>query len=224
LTNEEWKKMSIGDLKLDEIFDLFYLANNRKEIKKVIIGINFNMFNEYGFTEKVSGLEAMMKNPLRYIYNKDVTEASFYVFRCLLTNKNKEFSIAMNEEEFWDWNITTKATNWYGKYKFADSLYKELMAFDTFTHLNRIETIFIIVPHHVDFHNRLIEFGLSEEEKRFKEILCNLHAKVYDYDFENEITRSKSNYKDPIHYNDSIGSLIIHEIFTDSLKIGRECN
>lgn len=224
LTNESWKKLNIGALKLDEIFDLFYLVNNRKEIKRVIIGINFNMFNEHGFSEKVSGLEGMIENPIRYIYNKDVTEASFYVTRNLLTGKNLQKTPIGDREEYWNQVISIKASHWYGKYKFPDSLYKELIAFDEFTKAHNIEVIFIIVPHHNDFHKRLIDFGLEDEERRFKKIMCDLNARVYDYDFENEITLVKLNYIDPIHYKDTIGKLIINEIFTDSLKVGKMLN
>jgi hypothetical protein len=51
--------------------------------------------------------------------------------------------------------------------------------------------------------------------------MFNLNAKVYDYDFKNEITQSKSNFLDPVHYTDSIGELMINEIVNDELKIGR---
>ncbi len=221
LTGEKWKKLNTNAAKLNEIFDLFYMANERMPIKKVIIGINFNMFNEYGFMDRVSGLKKMLDNPLKYIYNKDVTKATYYTLRNLLTGKEVNLTPKMTKEEFWNWNIRTKATHWYGKYKFPNELHNELMEFDEFTEINDIEVIFFITPHHRDFHHRLIEFGLEDEEKRFKNIMFDLNATVYDYDYENEITKFKSNFSDPVHYNDSIGKLIVDEIFNDNLKIGK---
>jgi hypothetical protein len=221
LTDKSWKKLNTNAAKLNEIFDLFYMANERKKLKNVIIGINFNMFNEYGFMDRVSGLKKMQDNPLMYIYNKDVAEAAYYTMKGFFLNEEFESKPSKSKEEFWKWNVSVKATHWYGRYKFPDTLCSELIAFDEYTQKNDINVVFIITPHHKDFHDRLVHFGLENEEKRFKEIMFNLNAKVYDYDFKNEITQSKSNFLDPVHYTDSIGELMINEIVNDELKIGR---
>lgn len=220
LTGKNWKKLNTNAAKLNEVFDLFYMANERLKLKSIVIGINFNMFNEFGYMDRVSGLRKVLDNPLMYVYNVDVAEATLFTMKDLITGEYVKTAPDMTKEEFWKWNITTKATHWYGKYKFPDDLYAELIAFDKFTSSNGIEAIFIIVPHHKEFHGRLLEFGLEDEEHRFKEIMNNLNAKVYDYDYENEITLLKSNFTDPVHYNQEIGDLIVKEIFTNDLKVG----
>ena len=224
LTSKKWKKLNTNATKLNEIFDLFYMANDRLKIKNIIIGINFNMFNEYGYMDRVTGLKKIQNNPLMYIYNKDVAEATFYILKGLVTKESFKSVPLMTKDEFWDWNISTKATHWYGKYKFPNELYRELIEFDEFTKKNNINVVFIITPHHQDFHKRLMYFGLEEEENKFREIMFKLNAKVYDYDFDNEITQYKYNFGDPVHYNESIGKLIINEIFNDDLIIGRTNN
>lgn len=220
LTSKKWKKLNTNAAKLNEIFDLFYMANENLKIKRVIIGINFNMFNEYGYMDRVTGIKKIQENPFMYIYNKDVAEAAYYILNNLISKKSFNSTPLMTKEEFWDWNISTKATHWYGKYKFPNELHKKLIDFDEFTKANNIEVIFIITPHHQEFHERLKYFGLEEEEKKFKEIMFKLNANVYDYDYDNEITRYRSNFNDPIHYNNAIGQLIVNEIFNNDLKIG----
>lgn len=220
LTNKKWRKLNTNAAKLNEIFDLFYMANEQLKLKNVIIGINFNMFNEYGYMDRVSGLKKMQNNPLMYLYNKDVAEATYYTIKDLIFRKELKSTPLKSKDEFWKWNVSIKATHWYGRYKFPNTLRSELIEFDKFTKKNNINVIFIITPHHQDFHERIAHFGLEEEEQMFKKTMFNLNSKVYDYDFKNEVTRNKSNFLDPVHYNDSIGELIIKEIFNDDLKVG----
>lgn len=222
LTGIEYKKLDTNAAKLNEIFDLFYLANSRLPVKRVVIGINFNMFNKYGYQNRVTGVEQMLKNPLMYLYNIDVAEAAVLTLKSLWFKKETSHKPQMTREEFWQWNLNVKATHWYGKYKFPDELHDQLLAFDKFTSEKGIQAVFIIVPHHISFHNRLREFGLLAQEKRFKDIMAGLNARVFDFDFDNAITRKKENYKDPLHYRSRIGRLIINEIWTDNLTIGKE--
>ena len=223
-TKKNFKKFNTNAAKLNEIFELFYFANNINKIDQVIIGINFNMFNKYSFENRVQNMEKIIKDPLLYIFNKDVAQACFYVIRSQLFNINLNSKPSVSKEEFWKWTIDVKASDWYGKYEFPEKTYSDLIELDNFTTKNNIELIFVIVPHHNDFHEKLIEFGLTENEIKFKKIMSSLNAKVYDYDYFNSITTNKNNFSDPIHFNDSIGNLIINEIWGNQLRIGKELN
>ena len=222
LTKKKFKKLNTNATKLNEIFELFYFANNVNKINQVVIGINFNMFNKYSYENRVKSMKRIIKNPLLYIYNKDVAEACFYVIKSQLFNINLNSKPFLNKEEFWEWTIDVKGNHWYGKYEFPNKIYSDLIDFDNFTTKNNIELIFIIVPHHIDFHQKLVEFGLTENENKFKKIMSSLNAKVYDYDYFNSITTNKNNFTDPIHYNDSIGNLIVNEVWGNQLFIGKE--
>jgi len=79
----------------------------------------------------------------------------------------------------------------------------------------------LIVPHHKEFHNRLVKFNLVDEEENFKNDIKNI-GRVIDFDFPNSITNCKSCFSDPMHTTDSIGKIIVREIFSDSIIIGKE--
>jgi len=222
ITNKKFKKLNTNAAKLNEIFELFYLANNINKINQVVIGINFNMFNKFSYENRVKKIKRVIINPVLYIFNKDVVEACFYVIRSQLFNINLNSKSLLSKEEFWKWTLETKANYWYGKYEFPEKTYRDLIKLDDFSKKNNIELIFIIVPHHNDFHQKLVEFGLTEMEFKFKKIMSSLNAKVYDYDYFNRITIDKNNFTDPIHYNDSIGELIVNEIWGDNLIVGRK--
>jgi len=180
------------------------------------------MFNKFSYENRVNNVIKIIENPFLYVFNKDIFEACFYVLRSFLFNINLDSKPPISKEDFWQWTINVKSNHWYGRYKFPKELLQELIIFDEFTKKNNINVIFINIPHHVDFHDKLISNNLKMEEDKFKNILSSLNAKVYDFDYSNEITNDKINFKDPIHYNDSIGRLMVREIWGNNLKFGKK--
>jgi hypothetical protein len=222
ICGETYKKLTIDGAKLNEIFDLIFLANGQKKLKHLVIGINFNMFNEFAYADRVTNIKSILKNPLRYIFNRNVAQVCFYVIRATFAGENIKSTPPMSREQYWKWYIETKAYYSYAKYKPSEKLHNDLLAMDSFAKANNIKLTFIIVPHNREFHNRLVEFGLSKEENNFKKIIANLNATVIDYDYENIITTNKDNFSDPVHYKNNVGHLIVNEVFKDSLIIGRK--
>jgi hypothetical protein len=222
VSNIEYAKFTTNATKLNEMIDLVYLASQNCQLRRVAIGINFNMFNKYAYADRVTHVKRIMNNPLLYIYSKDVAEASLYVLRGLWTGKNVKSTPPMTRDEFWDWTIRTKGSHWYGKYDYPMKLQNQIIELDSFATASNIELVFIIVPHHRDFRIRLAEYELLDEEVKFKEMLSKLNSRVIDYDYNNIITQSRESFIDPVHYNRTVASLIISEIWGDSLNIGKE--
>jgi len=152
-------------------------------------------------------------------------------------NKAKKFyeSISMNpimlkkelngksykdKKVWWDYNIKTVAKNQYSKYKYPKKIKERLNEVNKYCEDNDINLIFINVPHNVEFSNRKNDFNLSNAEAQYKKDISEFGT-VIDYDFPNQITNCKKCFTDPIHTNDSINLLMVREIFSDSLIIGK---
>jgi|APSaa5957512535_1039671.scaffolds.fasta_scaffold95688_1 hypothetical protein len=208
--------------KLNEIIDLVYMANEINKLKQVVIGINFNMFNEYGYADRVSDIKNILSNPLKYIYGRNTLQACYYILRSAFFEQDVISDPPMAKEQFWKWILEIKATHWYGRYKFPIKLLKDLKGLDTYCFENDITLTFVIMPHNREFHDRLVEFGLEEDEQKFKSSMGKLKATVVDYDYDNDITRFKRNFDDPIHYNSEIANLIVNEIWGNNLIIGKK--
>lgn len=219
-TKQDWKKLNNNAAKLNEIIDLFYLAHESHGLNHVIIALNFNMFNQYGYMDRISGVKKLIDQPMMYLYNKDVAEASFYTIKSFFYQNENQGKPKKSKDEFWRWNIETKATHWYKKYKYPKDIAKRLVELDQFALKNGIKINFIITPHHIEFRNRLEFFGLSDEEKTFRDFMKSLNAEVIDFDYKNDMTMNKDNFNDPIHYNDSIGSIITKEFLSGKLLYG----
>ena len=221
VSGEKYKILALGSAKLNELFDLVYFSNTKIKLKHVVIGINFSLLNEYSFADRVPYVKEILKNPLKYIFNKNIAQACYYVIKAKLTGENVTSIPPMSREEFWQYWLTQKAFDWYGKYRYSEKLNNDLLALDNFAKENNIKLTLIIVPLNTEFRNKLVEFGLSKEENRFKTTLGKLSATVIDYDYENAITNNKDYFSDPAHYNSYVAHLIINEVWKNSLIIGR---
>ena len=225
LTGNDYYTMHSNAAKLNEIIDLFwfsdslYFSASSTNLENVIIGINFNLYNEYSYSNRVADVKKLLDNKFIYIFNWSILEAVY------LALKNDFFSINTNKkkhkETSWDYIIKTIAKNHYSKYKHPKETLLRLEEVGSYCKENNINLVFLIVPHHKEFHNRLVKFNLVDEEENFKNDIKNI-GRVIDFDFPNSITNCKSCFSDPIHTTDSIGEIIVREIFSDSIIIGKE--
>lgn len=217
----DYKKLVVKGAKLNEIFDLIYFANSKKKLKHLVVGINFNMFNKYEYDNRVTSIIEIIKNPLRYFFNRSVIDASYYVIKATVTGKNINNKPKMSREDYWKYIIEKNSNTWLTKFKYPDNLYADLRKLDSFAFKNNIDLIFIVVPVHKDFHDKIVQFNLGTEELKFKQNLSLLNAKVVDYDFDNSIIDDKENFNDPFHYNKQIGKLMVDEIWSNNFKVGK---
>jgi hypothetical protein len=219
ITGDEYYTIYSNAAKLNEIIDLFWFTTECTKMKNIIIGINFNLYNEYAYSNRVSDVKELLENKFIYIFNWNILEAIFLVL------KNKYFGINQHERKnkkiFWDYTINTVAKNHYSKWKHPDKSLFRLKEMGVYCKANNINLTLLVVPHQKEFHNKLVEFNLIEEEIGFKNEIKNI-GRVIDFDFTNSITNCKPCFNDPIHTTDSVSTIIVNEIFADSLTIGRE--
>ncbi len=225
LTGDDYYTMYSNAAKLNEIIDLFWISDslwfsvNSINLENVIIGINFNLYNQYSYSNRVADVKKLLANKFIYIFSWSILETVY------LALKNEFLGFQpkkkKNKKEFWDYTIETIAKNHYSKYKHPKETLLRLEEVGAHCKANNINLILLIVPHHKEFHNRLVKFELVDEEKKFKNDIKDI-GRVIDFDFPNSITDCKSCFGDPIHTTDSIGEIIVDEIFSNSLIIGKE--
>jgi len=234
ITGDKYFILNSNAAKLNEIIDLFWISTEYSKLENVIIGINFNLYNEYAYANRVHEVRKMIENPLMYIFNGSVLEVTikaithhFSGFAAPNISRNIMLKRALkgksfkDKKEWWEFNINTVAKNQYSRYKYPTGLIDRLKEVDTYCSDNNINLILLNVPHHKEYRQRVIDFNLKEAEIKFKDEIKDIGT-VIDYDFSNSITNCKPCFTDPIHTNDSINLIIAKEIFNDSLVIGRK--
>lgn len=234
ITGDKYFILHSNAAKLNEIIDLFWISTKYSKLENVILGVNFNLFNEYAFANRVNEVEKIINNPLMYIFNGNVLEVTIKAITHHLSaidipniSRNIMLKKALNGKSFkdkkiwWEFNISTVAKNQYSKYKYPENLIDRLKDIDRYCKKNNINLKLLNVPHHQEYRQRVIDFKLTKEEVRYKEEIKNIGT-VIDYDYSNSITNCRNCFTDPIHTNDSINLLIVKEIFKDSLVIGKK--
>ncbi len=222
ITGQKYFILGGNALKLNESIDLFYFANRIKPVKHAVFTLNFNEFNEYAYADRVTSVKAMIHNPFIYLFDRSVMQAAYYVVKSACTRKESINSVPpMSEESWWNYIVTVRGREHYEKYRYPEELYKRMQDMAAFAKRQGTEITFIIVPNHADFQKRVREFGLDDDYLKFKRYLSRLDVRVVDYDYMNDITTNKSDFRDPLHYNDETGRMIAHEVFRGPLKKGK---
>jgi hypothetical protein len=222
VTGERYHTLYSNALKLNEAVDLFWFANQQRQLKHVVFGINFNEYNEYAYADRVHSVEAVIHNPLLYLFDRSTAQAVYYLVKALLAGKKGVSSQPpMSREAFWNYIVTVRGREHYAKYRHPDALYRRMQDMVAFAKEQGTEVTIIIVPHHEDFQKRVREFGLVDQYLRFKREMSDIGARVIDYDYRNDITCDASKFTDPIHYNDEVGKLIVDEVFGAKLEYGK---
>jgi hypothetical protein len=222
ITGEKYFILGANALKLNESIDLFYFANRLKPIKHAVFTINFNQFNEFAFADRVTSVEAMIHNPLNYFFDSNVAEAGYHVVHATLTgHPSIDSTPPMSRDEWWNYIVTIRGREHYGRFKYPSALYKRMQEMVAFAKAQNTQVTFIVVPNHADLQKRVREFGLDKEYLQFKRDLSQLSVRVVDFDYLNEITTNKSDFRDPLHSNEEIGRLISNEVFVGPLAKGK---
>lgn len=214
--------LTANALKLNESIDLFYFADRVKPVKRAVFTLNFNEYNEYAYADRVSSVDSMIHNPFIYLFDRSVAQAAYCVVRADFSGQNVVNSLPpMTQDEFWDYIVNVRGREHYERFRHPDGLLKQFQDLAAYARAHDIEITFIIVPHHEDFQRRVREFGLVPEYLRFKRELSQLGVRVIDYDYRNDITTNRADFRDPLHYNEAIGNLITDEVFRGPLVEGR---
>ena len=218
ITGDSYYTLHANAAKFNEIIDLFWEANKYSRLENVILGINFNIFNEYAYSDRVSDAKELIETPLMYIFNQDILETVFLALKNHIIGIKKEPK--RDGKKFWKYTINTTAKNQYSKWKKPKKILERLKEVDTYCKEKNINLTLLIVPNHRDFHSRLVEFKLSEEEHLFKQDI-KMFSNVIDYDFSNKITNCRNCFGDPLHTTDSISKVIVEDIFINQVLIGK---
>ena len=234
ISGDEYFILHSNAAKLNEIIDLFWISAKYSNLENVILGINFNLFNEYAYSNRVHEIERMIANPLMYIFNGNVLEVTTKaiishfskteipnISRNIMLKRELNGKSFKDKKIWWQYNISSVAKNQYSKYKYPKKLIPRLKEVNEYCIENNINLTLLNVPHHQEFRQRVTDFNLIDEENRFKEEIKEIGT-VIDYDFPNSITNCRHCFTDPIHTNDSASLIMVKEIFNDSLVIGKK--
>ncbi len=218
LTKMNSTNLAYGGGTLIEIIETFWYASKVHNLKQVYIGVNFNLYNSNNNNNRVKEAINLKNSMFSYLFSQYCFKSTFYIIKSILTNKTINIEKPnFNKVDFWKYQLESSANNFYRDYKYPTSSHKSLLEISGYCKRNNIKLVFFIPPTHTDLQHKVNEFELVPAENRFKADLSKLGL-FYDFDYPNNLTENKDNFKDPFHCIDSIGNIVIREIVTGNIN------
>jgi hypothetical protein len=218
---EDYFNFAYGGASLNEIIDTFWFATRQVPLRKVFIGLNLNVYNDYNYTERTKLFATVQRNPALYFVNRTVLQSALYGAYSEATGTDPKIGVpTLNKEGFWQEELQSTAS-YYKNYVYPAKYKKQLMGVTQYCREHNVQLSFVIFPTYVEVQHLVSDYHLERENAMFRQDLASMGT-TYDYDYENEITTQRANYTDPIHTNGQICNMIIREIWQGGRRYGRQ--
>ncbi len=210
-----WANLAYGGGSLREAIATFHFADAQTELERVVLGVNFNLYNAADDKDRVAEVTAALDNPLLYFSNRNVMSATFQLIPAALTGREAAIGApAMSKEEFWRYQLETTTRVYYGNYRYPAAYHEQLTELAALCRERDIELAFVIFPGHTDLQDMVGEYGLEAQYERFLDDIAALGV-TYHFDFPSELTRDVENFSDPYHMTDELEPRIIGAVWGD---------
>ena len=224
LTRMNTTNLAYGGGTLPEIIESFWYATKVHDLKQVYIGINFNLYNADNTMDRVTEAINLKSSPISYLFSQASFKSTSLIIKSIIIGETVNVEKPdFNKVGFWKYQLESSANNFYRNYKYPDHYFEGLLEISDYCKKKNIKLIFFTPPTHIDLQQKVNEFNLVAAEIRFKADLSKLGL-FYDFDYPNNLTENKDNFKDPFHYNDSIANIVINEIVTGKINYARTHN
>lgn len=216
ISGEKVTNLAYGGGTIQEIVETFGIINKMHKLKKVYIGINFNLYNALNVRNSVKAANKLRNSISSYLFSRYCIESSFLIIKSLITNENINIEKPpYSKEEFWEHQLKVSGPNFYKNYKYPSKYYNDLKNISDYCSTNNIKLIVFIPPTHIDLQKKIKEFHLEKENEQFRKDLVSLNVPVFDFNFENTMTQNKDNFGDPFHFRGEYEKIIIKTISND---------
>lgn len=212
-TGEKYFNFAYGGGTAYEIVDTFWYAADHVSLKRVYIGMNFNLYNTMNRSNLVTEAKRTLGKPLAYYFSLYTVKISIYNLLYKFTGINMvSEKPPMEKDAFWKKQLGESTKSFYGRYIYPEDLYNELVKIHHYCLGHGIEMVLIIPPTHVDLQNKVADYGLTEAYVKYKEDMNSL-GKVYDFDIDTEDNRNYDLYGDPYHAGKEIKENVIRVVW-----------
>ena len=215
-SGQEYYNFGYGGASLREMISTFWYADSLASLRRVYMGVNFNLYNALVRHDRTQDYRDLEANPLLYFVNWGVLRAAVtnVWYACRRSTANIE-APPMSPERFWRYQLEVTARQSYARFRYPEAERRELEAIAKRCRQKGIRLEFIVFPTHRDLEARVADFGLSAEEARFKRDLAAI-APTRDYDVPGPLTAERGNFSDPYHFREGVMLRLVREIWGGS--------
>ncbi|OIP92700.1 MAG: hypothetical protein AUK55_09095 [Syntrophobacteraceae bacterium CG2_30_61_12] len=211
--------------------ELFWFANQLVELRNVVIGVSFYAYHQTMERDYLSEPTAVLHNPLYYFTRGWVRKSFLQVLKAwtlpLLQAATKQVAAAPPGQTVaatasaQDWQkIIDTYTGHYSNYAYPEHAYNQLREIADYCRRKGIRLTLVVFPTHLDLQDRVRRFHLEAHRDRFLRDMAGL-ATVYDFNYDNDLTRDRRNFHDPFHPNQDTLAQVIREVWGGEIKYAR---
>jgi len=212
--------LSIGGGTLQDVFEIFKYVTGKHKISKLFIGIAIETYSGTLLRNRAKPSIEIKKSILLYLLNRYTFTSTMLVSRSYLFNEQIDlYKPSESKDEFWQSQLEL-SSRYLDNYSYPENYHNELKKLSAYCLANDIHLAFILSPTHIELQKKIHEHHLDKEYARFKNDIREF-GDVYDFNYPNEITTDKSNFRDPYHHTIPISQIIVDEISGKKIKYAR---
>ncbi len=208
LTSTPFYNFAYGGGTLADSIETFWFADRCCELKRVIMGVNFDSTNAGKQWNLVRPALTTLESPMQSYLSPVMTAASW----SLLAGGGKSSGKPpVDREAFWKAKIEEGNRN-YQSYVYAEDLMSDLAKIADHCKSKQIQLQFVIFPSHQQYRNLVAKNGLDAEFDRFVGTLQRIGPTI-NFDCNSGLTQDERNFRDPVHFTEAVGLEILSELF-----------
>lgn len=221
LMGEPVRNLAYGAGSLPEILATFREVRKREGLRRLFVGINFDLYNGANGAERFTGAVRLSRSPLLYLASRDFFRASLlYLQASMLHRPITVGKPSLTKDGFWRYQLESSAAIAYRIYDHPAGYQDGLEDMAGWCEQSGVRLVFFIPPTHVDLQKRIADFGLEDEAERFRNDLSAL-ADLYDFDYPNAVTTDRDCFVDPYHCTEEVARMVVRELATGEARWAR---
>lgn len=218
IAGRPFANMAYGGASLNEVVQTFWFASAETHLREVWIGLGFNMYDDYNYTDRTEAFQSIRQNPLLYFANRTVLKCAAYNVYYGYQRINPQIGVPHEtRDQFWQEQLGPLTARWYSRYVYPQIYHRELQKIADYCRANHIRLGFIIFPTHLELQHRVYDFGLEADYRRFKAEVSAL-GPTFDFDYPNAITSDRANFRDPYHFTKPVAEDIIRQVWCPATR------
>jgi hypothetical protein len=219
-SKEKVSNLSIGGGTVQDAIEILRYISEKHDIKKIYWGISIESYSGTRLRNRATPSIEIKNSLLLYLLNRYTFSATMLICREIIFNEQIELSKPpVSREVFWQDQLDL-CSRYLGNYTYPENYFNDLKKISADCKAKNIKLVFVLPPTQLDLQKKIHEFQLDEEDKQLKADLESF-GDLFDFNYPNDITTNKDNYKDPFHFKDSISNIIIREISTNQIKYSK---
>lgn len=216
VTGAECRNLAYGGGSLKEALATFRFADRTTDLAHVTIGLDVNTYNGSDTKDRVSEVEAALRNPLLYLTNNTVMKAAWTIVTARLTGREVNIGQPVGDRQsFWRQQLDVTARMYLANYRDPISYREQLKEVSETCRAKGIGLQFIIFPSHQDLMDKIGEYGLEQANESMRRDLASWGT-VYDFAWPNAVTADTASFTDPFHFTQDVAHSIIRTVWGGS--------